>query len=209
VRWSLALLGLRQGEVLALRWEDLDLDAAELTVRHSLSWLPWQHGCVDADGEPTCLRRAASCPRRHSGGAHLGRPKSAAGRRMLTIPPPVLAELREHHKRQIADRLAAGPLWHDHGYVVTNTTGGPLGRTSDRADWLGLVAAASVRRLRIHDLRHSAATALLVLGEDSRTLLGVMGWTSMALVQRYTHIVPDLRRNVANRQSALWVPERA
>jgi integrase len=58
--------------------------------------------------------------------------------------------------------------------------------------------------LRIHDLRHSAATALLIMGEDSRVLLGVMGWTSMTLVQRYTHLIPDLRRAVAQRQTTLW-----
>jgi integrase len=60
--------------------------------------------------------------------------------------------------------------------VITNTTGGPLDRTSDREDWHVLLASAGLRRLRIHDLRHSAATALL----------------------------PDLRRTVAQRQTTLW-----
>jgi hypothetical protein len=44
----------------------------------------------------------------------------------------------------------------------------------------------------------------LVLGEDSRVLLAVMGWTSMSLAQRYTHLVPDMRRQVATRQASLW-----
>jgi integrase len=56
-------------------------------------------------------------------------------------------------------------------------------------------------------LRHSAATALLVMGEDSRVLMGVMGWTSMSLVQRYMHIVPELRRGVAQRQAVLWASD--
>ena len=206
VRWSLALLGLRQGEVLALRWHDLnlDVDTAELTIRHTLSWLRWRHGCTDGVAEPTCRRRASCCPRRHGGGPHLGPPKSAAGRRTIALPPPVLAEVRDHRKRQTTERLAAGPLWHDRGFVITNTTGGALDRTSDREDWHNLVQGAGLRRLRIHDLRHSAATALLVLGEDSRVLMGVMGWTSITLVQRYTHLIPDLRHNVATRQAAMW-----
>ena len=204
VRWSLALLGLRQGEVLAVRWTDIELNTGELTIRHTLTWPAWQHGCTGDNREPTCGMRPARCPLRHSGGPRLGPPKSAAGRRIISLPAPVVAELREHRTRQATERLAAGPRWTDRGFAITNATGGPLDRTSDRDNWRVLLASAGLRRLRIHDLRHSAATALLVLGEDSRVLMGIMGWTSMTLVQRYTHIVPDLRRNVAQRQTALW-----
>jgi integrase len=203
-RWSLAFLGLRQGEALGLRWDDVDLDAGELRIRHTLTWLPWRHGCAPGESEATCGRRPGSCPQRYGGGAHLGPPKSKAGRRTLAVPPPVVAELREQRRRQAAERLAAGPLWNERGFVVTNRTGGPLYRGTDTEDWLDLVKAAGVRRLRLHDCRHSAATALLVLGADARVLMATMGWTSMSLVQRYTHMVPELRRDVALRQSALW-----
>jgi integrase len=203
-RWSLAFLGLRQGEALGLRWDDVDLDAGELRIRHTLTWLPWRHGCAPGESEATCGRRPGSCPQRYGGGAHLGPPKSKAGRRTLAVPPPVVAELREQRRRQAAERLAAGPLWNERGFVVTNRTGGPLYRGTDTEDWLDLVKAAGVRRLRLHDCRHSAATALLVLGADPRVLMATMGWTSMSLVQRYTHMVPELRRDVALRQSALW-----
>jgi hypothetical protein len=71
VRWSLALLGLRQGEVLGLRWPDVDLDSGELTVRHTLTWLVWHHGC-SRGGE--CSKPAARCPQRYGGGAHLDHP---------------------------------------------------------------------------------------------------------------------------------------
>lgn len=204
VRWSLAFLGLRQGEALGVRWDDVDLDAGELRIRHTLTWLPWRHGCAPGDTEATCGTRPGSCPQRYGGGAHLGPPKSKAGRRTLAVPPPVVAELREQRRRQAAERLAAGPLWNERGFVVTNRTGGPLYRGTDTEDWLDLVKAAGVRRLRLHDCRHSAATALLVLGADARVLMATMGWTSMSLVQRYTHMVPELRRDVALRQSALW-----
>jgi integrase len=162
------------------------------------------HGCPTEHGEPTCSREASRCPHRHSGGPHLGPPKSAAGRRTISLPAPVTAELREQRTRQATEQLATGPRWHDQAFVITNTTGRPVDRTTDREDWHVLLASAGLRRLRIHDLRHCAATALLALGEDSRVLMGVMGWTSMTLVQRYTHIVPDLRRNVAQRQTTLW-----
>src|SRR5579875_316802 len=204
VRWSLAFLGLRQGETLALQWDDLDLEGCELRIRHTLTWLPWRHGCSPEGEEATCGARASSCPRRHAGGAHLGPPKSKAGRRTIALPPPVVAELREHHRQQIAERLAAGPLWNDRGFIIANHSGGPVDRSTDTEEWLALIADAGVRRLRLHDCRHSAATALLVLGLDARVLMATMGWTSMSLVQRYTHMVPELRHDVAARQSVLW-----
>src|SRR5207302_10568185 len=114
--------------------------------------------------ESACGERPASCPQRHGGGAHLGPPKSKAGRRTIALPEPVVAELLEQRRRQAIDRLAAGPLWHDHGFVITNHTGGPVDRRTDTDDWIDLVRQAGVRRLRLHDCRHSAATALLVLG---------------------------------------------
>jgi integrase len=203
-RWSLAFLGLRQGEALGLRWADVNLEGSELRVRHALTWLRWQHGCAGGTAEPVCGARPASCPQRHGGGAHLGPPKSKAGRRTIALPEPVVAELLEQRRRQAVDRLAAGPLWRDHGFVIANHTGGPVDRRTDTDDWLDLISQAGVRRLRLHDCRHSAATALLVLGADARVLMATMGWTSMALVQRYTHMVPELRRDVAERQATLW-----
>jgi integrase len=208
-RWSLAFLGLRQGEALGLRWADIDLDKGELRVRHALSWLPWKHGCTDLatgmSGGPGCGERPSSCPRRYGGGAHLGPPKSKAGRRTIALPDPVVVELQEQRRRQAAERLAAGPMWQDLGFVIASHTGKPVDRRTDTDDWLDLLAQAGVRRLRLHDCRHSAATALLVLGADARVLMATMGWTSMALVQRYTHMVPELRRDVAERQATLWL----
>jgi integrase len=204
-RWSVAFaLGCRSGEALGLRWVDVDLDAREIKIRNALTWLEWQHGCV-LNGEPTCGKRPSSCPRRRGGGAHLGPPKSKAGKRTIALPDALVAELREHRRSQATARLAAGSLWEDGDFVFTNTRGGPIDRTSDRDNWNALVDAAGVRRLRVHDARHTAATLLLVQGVDSRTLLGLFGWTSLALVQRYTHLVEDLRRDAANRMgSVLW-----
>ena len=153
VRWSLAFLGLRQGEALALRWDDVDLERGEARIRHTLTWLPWQHGCAPVYAEPVCGERASACPRRHGGGAHLGPPKSKAGRRTIAIPEPVLAELRDQHRRQAAERIAAGSLWTDRGFIVTNHTGGPVDRSTDTGDWGDLVRCAGVRRLRLHDRR--------------------------------------------------------
>lgn len=110
------------------------------------------------DRDPVCGDRPSACPNRYGGGAHLGPPKSKEGGRTIAIPEPVVAELREHRTKQAVERLAAGPVWTDKGFVITNHTGGPLDRTSDTEDWHDLVGKVGVRRLRLHDCRHSAAT---------------------------------------------------
>lgn len=202
-RWSLAFLGMRQGECLGLLWQWVDLDRAELRVENALTWLEWKHGCTDL-GYAACGKRASSCPKRHGGGPHLGPPKSEAGVRTLALPVPVVEQLRTHHAEQAAERLAAGTSWVDREFVFANRRGGPIRPGADNADWNEVLDAAGVRRVRVHDARHSAATALLLLGADSRQLLGTFGWTSMALVQRYTHMLPELRRSVAARQTQLW-----
>lgn len=208
-RWSIAFLGLRQGEVLGLRWKDIDLDAGTLKVQRTLVWLKWQHGCVAEGSAPTCGSKGGYCPKRHGGGPSFGKPKSAAGKRTIVIPDPVIEELRDHRRRQAAAKLAAGPKWADQDLVFPNTRGGPIDRTTDTESWIRLLESAGVRRIKLHGARHSAATAMLVMGISERVLMGTMGWTSVSLVKRYTHLVPELQRDVAARQAALWAPRPA
>ncbi len=64
-----------------------------------------------------------------------------------------------------------------------------------------------MREARLHDARHTAATVLLVLGVTERAAMGLMGWSTSAMVQRYQHLTPELRRDVADRVGGvLWVP---
>lgn len=68
-----------------------------------------------------------------------------------------------------------------------------------------IVAAAGIRRVRIHDLRHTSATLQLVAGTDSRTLQGLFGWSSPVLVARYAHVVEQAKRDAAQRiGDVLW-----
>lgn len=209
-RWDVSLLGLRQGEVLGLRWADVDLERAELTVRCSLEWRTWKHGCViDATGSPVpgqsgCGKKPRWCPQRFGGGPAFADVKSAAGHRAVALPAPLVDRLREQRRRQAVERAAAGERWTEHDCVFATTTGTPIDRTTDREEWLALTQAAGLRQLRIHDLRHTAATALLLLGEDSRTIMAIMGWSAPSLVARYAHVVPDLRRRVATKQTAMF-----
>jgi integrase len=204
-RWSVGLaLGLRQGEVLGLTWDDLRLDGQSptMTVRRQLQRVAWQHGCdhpadcVNRAGLPT--KRGADCPQRWGGGLHVSEPKSDAGRRTLTLPETLALELRVHQVAQKAERLAS-EIWQSGpsgGWVFAGPAGGPTDPRADAAAFKDLCVAAGVPTKRLHDLRHSAATMMLASDLDLRTAGQVLGHSQVAQTARYSHILAD-RRSVA------------
>jgi integrase len=201
--WIIALsLGLRRGEVLGLRWQDVDLDAETLAVRRSAQRLSWQHGCPDAE---RCGFKPARCPQRHGGGIVFDTPKSTAGGRVVPLPVPLVNALRQHRRRQHEERLRAGSRWQDRGLVFAQLDGKPLDPDRHSQAWRKLLAEAGVRPARLHDARHTAATLLLVQGVDSRVVMALMGWSHQSMTRRYQHVVPELARDAADRMSAaLW-----
>jgi integrase len=178
--YSVALaMGLRQGEALALRWDDVDFDAATLTVSGSLV-------------------RAAS------GGLVRSETKTARSRRTLAMPDAVTAALRAHRARQLQERLTAGNLWHDTGLVFTRPDGRPLYGANVTRAFQQRLAAAGLRRLRFHDLRHACATLLLAQGVGPRVVMDVLGHSNISLTMNlYAHVLPESRRLAAATMDAL------
>lgn len=216
-RWTVALaLGLRQGEASGLRWGDVDLDRKTIHVRRALAPLRWQHGCAPTGGTASCGELSgAKCPQRKGGGLKLVEPKSTAGTRLVSVPESLVAELASHRIAQAAERLKVGADWvgpppgSDECFVFTNSRGGPIGPKQDWLQWSAILDEAGVDHRRVHDARHTAATFMLVLGVESRVVMATMGWSSMAMIQRYQHVVPQLRDEVAGRmESLLFTPER-
>ena len=237
--WTIAIsLGLRRGEVLALRWAHVDLDEGTLRVRRKLQRRSWRHGCTDlaacaqphhrppcrpdcrqhrnrARGCPTpcppgCTGHARHCPQRQGGGLHFGEPKSQAGRRPIALPEPLVALLRSHRKAQAAERLRSGSSWEENDLVFCQPNGRPLDPDGHSKAWKKFLARAGVREARLHDARHTAATLLLVQGVDQRTVMAIMGWSEVSMTKRYQHVVPELRREAASRiREVLWGPAGA
>jgi integrase len=205
-RWSVALaLGLRQGEALGVRWPDLDLDEGKLTVRVQLQHLPWQHGCVNSDGQPTCGKGPGRCPSRHGGGPVLVPVKSAAGRRVMALPDAMLDHLRRHVAAQAAERLRAGTRWEDHGLMFAREDGSPIRKETDSAEWHRILRLAGVRRARLHDARHTAATLLLVQGVPAGVAMRLLGHSNTRVTDRYQHIVEEAAKTAAQQVgAALW-----
>ncbi|ACU34143.1 tyrosine-type recombinase/integrase [Actinosynnema mirum] len=203
-RWAIALaLGLRQGEALGLRWQDVDLEVGTLVVRRNRLRPKWRHGCT----EPCGKKHGGYCPQRVALREETAGTKSAAGKRGMGLPDELVRLLRVHRDVQARERERAAELWTDTGYVFTTPTGGPLNPRSDYDEWKRLLDIAKVPDGRLHDARHTAATVLLLLGVPERTVMGIMGWSNTAMAARYQHVTAAIRLDVAQRVGGLlWEP---
>lgn len=203
-RWVIALaLGLRQGEVLGLKWEDVDLEAGYLRIRKNRLRPQYEHGC-----EGTCSRKAGYCPQRRQVRREYKPTKSRAGRRTVALPDPLIKLLRQHKEEQGQERQNAGQLWQEKGYVFTSPTGEPLVPNTDYRHWKELLSNAGVRETRLHDARHTAGTVLLVLGVPDRIVDAIMGWEpggAARMRARYMHVTDPMLKKVAKQLGdALW-----
>jgi integrase len=176
--WRTALLtGLRRGELLGLRWADVDLDAGALSVVRTLS------------------RGATSR-------LEIGEPKTKRGKRRVALPASVVAALRAHRDRQAFAKATAGPAYHDRDLVFAGETGGPIHPNTLARRFGLLIDRARVPAIRFHDLRHTAATLLLAEGVHPKIVQERMGHADIAETMRYSHVVGDMQRNAADRLDA-------
>ncbi|MEX5717823.1 site-specific integrase [Geodermatophilus maliterrae] len=166
--------GLRRGEALALHWRDVDLDAAVIRVRWTLS--------------------------RTSAGPGLGLPKTEKSRRTVPLPVPAVETLRAHRKRQAAEQLAAGSLWQASGLVFTSEIGTPLEPRNALRRFEALAERAGLRGVRLHTLRHSAASFLLAAGTHMKVVQEHLGHSSYAITADiYSHVAPVQQREAADK----------
>jgi integrase len=167
-------LGLRRGELIALRWADVDLDDATFTVRRT--------------------------GQRIAGEYVEGLPKSQRSRRTLSLPSAIVAMLRSHSAAIAEERLQLGPVWSDEDRVFPGEGGGPVGATTSRKALDRGLGRACRGHVRSHDLRHSAATALLSVGGSLRDVQEMLGHASYVITaDLYTHVLEDQRQATADR----------
>jgi integrase len=161
--------GLRQGELLGLKWDDLDLDAGHLTVRRTLARTP--------------------------GGATFQDVKTHRSARRISIPQECVTSLRWYHRRQQQDRRDAADAWRNLGLVFTRSTGGPLDAAYVHRNHHTLCDVAGVRKIRFHDLRHSAASLLLERGVELIVVKDLLGHAQInTTADIYAHVRLRLQR---------------
>jgi len=177
--WLLALTtGARQGELLGLRWEDVDLAKGSLSVRQALAIL---------DGKPI-----------------IQAPKSRAAVRTIALPVETVAALKAHKARQNEARLKAGALWVDHGLVFATPTGQPIHPANVQRNHAKLQARAGVPRIRFHDLRHTHATWLITGGQPITSVSERLGHAKSSItLDIYAHAVTATQDRAALAVSAL------
>jgi integrase len=167
-------MGLRQGEALGLRWQDVDLELGYLRVSKQ-------------------LQRIASR-------LQLVEPKTSRSRRSLAMPGSIVERLREHRARQGDEKRVAGDRWVDAGFVFTTLEGKPLDGTAISKQFHQHLERAGLAPRRFHDLRHSCATLLLVQGVSPRVVMEVLGHSQIGLTMNtYSHVIPELGREAADR----------
>ncbi len=157
--------GLRRGEALGVRWQDLDLDAATLTVRQIVTVL---------GNKP-----------------HIQEPKSAASRRTVRLTPETVHALRDHRLRQVAHRLAAGPAYQDHDLVFATAGGGPIHPSNVTRAAHRLCREAGLPPGRVHALRHTHATWLILSGVPVKVVSARLGHAKTSItLDTYAHLLP-------------------
>lgn len=183
--------GLRQGEALGLKWSDIDLSGATGTLRVNR-----QLRRVRRDGEK-------------SGKLEFSEPKNAS-RRTVGLPTRAIGALRSHRKRQLEEKLKAGPEWRDNGLVFASMHGAPLdAQNIVNRSFKPLLSRAGLPGIRFHDLRHSCLSLLAQRGEPIRDLQALAGHATAAFtLQRYTHHYDASARRTADAMGEI-LPEGA
>src|SRR6266511_2513316 len=153
--WLIALRGLRRGEAAGLRWTDLDLDHRVIVIGQQ---------------RIACGRTVA-----------VGPPKTASSRRVIALDRVTARLLRTHLRQQRAEHHTAGDAWQDSGYVFTTPDGAPLHPDYLTRRFHRLVDLSGLPPVRLHDLRHGAATLAHATGADLKTVQELLGHASILL----------------------------
>ena len=180
----LATTGCRIGEALGLRWTDVDFRRSTASIRRALQV---QRGIGIAFVEP----------------------KSARSRRTLPLPPETLIALEMHREIQDRDRSKARDLWTETGLIFTTPTGGPRNPHNLIEPFGIALKRAGLPHVRIHDMRHSAATHLLTKGVHPKVVQDLLGHSTIAItLDTYSHVLPSLAKEASGHMSSL-IPSTA
>ena len=160
--------GLRRGELLGLRWKDIDLEGKLLSV---------QQGLV-----------------RTKNGLSINEPKTTASRRTIPLTDEVVQELKQHRKRQLEERLLTGSSYYDLDLVFSSHIGKPLDPRSFTKRFQEGLRVAGLPEIRFHDMRHTHATILLEMKQNVKVIQERLGHTTIRMtLDTYSHMLPGMQ----------------
>ncbi len=176
--------GLRLGEVVALQWRNVDLDGGSL--------------------EGPTLRVVRTARFYKGKGIVYGQPKSHRSSRSVALSPATVHALREHRRQQLERRLAAGSAYEDGDLVCADALGKPVYDSTVRRAFYAITERAGLEHLRLHDLRHTAATLLLGQGIHPKIVSERLGHSTISVtLDTYSHVTPTMQREAAATMDAV------
>jgi integrase len=172
--YQLALsTGMRQAEILGLRWTDLDIEQRSLQVHRQLT-------------------------RKKGGGFEFTSPKTKAGIRKLTLGQSTLEILHDHKQVQFLQIQNAGDAWQDHDLIFTTLIGTPLDKYNLLKSFKKLVRKIGLPQIRFHDLRHTAASLMLNHGIPVIVVSKRLGHSKPSVtLDIYGHLIPSKQQEAA------------
>jgi integrase len=175
--WVLLITtGLRRGELLGLRWADIDFDRKLFSVRQT-AVLEYHNG-----------RRTVV----------FGKPKTNSGRRVVALDAGTIAILREHRIQLLEERLAAGEAWEEHDLVMPNRDGRPFDPEYFSREFRSRLQRYGVPDIRLHDLRHTHATLALEAGVHPKVVSERLGHSGVAItLDLYSHVSVHMQSEAA------------
>lgn len=159
--------GMRRAEIIGLKWEDIDWSTSSIVVRRQVYQL-------------------------HGGGFRFQEPKTARGRRSVRLGPGLIEALRIQLNQALPlARQLAGSRWEENNLIFPTSNGTPKDGNNVRHQFHRLVELSGLPAIRFHDIRHTAASILLLHGEPPVRVAGILGQTVAVLLDTYAHWVPD------------------
>jgi len=173
IAFHLAIMtGMRQGEILGLRWQDVDLEGSILRITQTLS---------------------------HDGKEFVQGAKTASGIRTIALPPETIVALKSHRHVTSQERLMLGEMYQVSGLVVCTSKGTKMPPRSLSTVWTSLLEKSDLPKIRFHDLRHTHASLMLKMGVNAKVVSERLGHSSIQItLDTYSHLLPNMQEDAAN-----------